>query len=163
MNDARFNIDFKKLATQWLPTFLRNTILIAFVCVLVAPVSTLYVQFLKVRKQHLIKMLFNEQKFSLQKRLNDTFDKTERRIVILSALQYNALYLYTEAEDDSQHTKTKWLFGDSSPLYLRTEAEINVTDDFIVKIPNTGINLLQLKAEIEYYMLQSKNYRIEII
>ena len=163
MSDSVFQINFKKLAVEWLPTFLRTSLLVAFACLLVLPLQTIYIEFLKIRKQNLIKMKFNEQKFSMQKRLNDAFDKTERRIVILSAQQYNALYLYTEAEDDVLHTKTQWLYGDAQALYLRTDAEITILDDFIVKIPNTNINELQLRAEIEYYMLQSKNYRIEIM
>ncbi|WP_156173335.1 hypothetical protein [Chryseobacterium gallinarum] len=99
----------------------------------------------------------------MQKRLNDLFDNKERRIRIVKAVQYEGLYLYTEAEDDAFKSKTKWLFGDENPIYLRTESELYSEFDFIVRIPNTGINELQLRAEIEYYMLQSKNYTIEIV
>ncbi|MCW3168900.1 hypothetical protein OMO38_10240 [Chryseobacterium sp. 09-1422] len=99
----------------------------------------------------------------MQKRLNDYFDPVERRIEIVKAVLFDGVYLYTEAEDDQWRTKTQWLYVDSLPMYLYTEAELNSDYDFIVKIPNTGINQLQLRAEIEYYMLQSKNYRIDLI
>ncbi|WP_146028580.1 hypothetical protein [Chryseobacterium scophthalmum] len=99
----------------------------------------------------------------MQKRLNDFFDPVERRIEIVKAVLFDGTYLYTEAEDDQFKTKTKWLFGDENPIYLYTEAELYSDYDFVVKIPNSGINQLQLKAEIEYYMLQSKNYKIEFI
>lgn len=163
MNDNVFNIDFKRLVISWLPTFLRTTVLVGFAVVFVAPLTLLYIEFLKLRKQNLIKMKTNCQKFSMQKRLNDDFDQVERRIRIVKAVQYDGLYLYTEAEDDAFHNKTKWLFGDENPLYLRTEAELYSDHDFIVQIPNTPINIYQLIGEIEYYMLQSKNYKIEII
>ncbi|WP_326320914.1 hypothetical protein [Chryseobacterium salviniae] len=99
----------------------------------------------------------------MQKRLNDVFDPVERRIKIVKAVLFDATYLYTEAEDDQWRTKTKWLFGDENPIYIYTEAELYSEFDFIVKIPDSDINQIQLRAEIEYYMLQSKNYKIEII
>lgn len=163
MMDRIYNINFKKLSIEWLPLFLRDYWSIGFVSVLIAPLQILLSEFLKVRKQHLIKLNTTSQKFSMQKRLNDVFDPLERRIEIVKAILFDGAYLYTEAEDDQYKTKTKWLFGDENPIYLYTEAELYSDFDFIVKIPNTGINEIQLRAEIEYYMLQSKQYKIQII
>lgn len=163
MKDEVFNINFRKLAIEWLPTFLRSQFLIAFVLVIVAPLESIYNEFLKARKQNLIRMRTTCQKFSMQKRLNDLFDPIERRIEIVKAVLFDGTYLYTEAEDDQWHTKTKWLYDDSNPIYLYTESELYSDYDFIVKIPNTAINMTQLRAEIQYYMLQSKMYKIEIV
>lgn len=160
--DNVFNINFKKLAIEWLPTFLRQSILIAFILVLIVPLEALYIELLKARKQNLIRIKTSCQKFSMQKRLNDYFDPLERRIEIVKAVLFDGTYLYTEAEDDQWRTKTQWLYIDSLPIYLYTEAELNSEFDFIVKVP-AGLNELQLRAEIEYYMLQSKNYRIEYL
>jgi len=161
--DKVFQINFKKLAVEWLPTFLRKSLFNAFVLVLISPLEALYIEFLRARKQNLIRITTTCQKFSMQKRLNDYFDPLERRIQIVKAVLFDGVYLYTEAEDDQWKTKTQWLYIDSFPVYLYTEAELNSDYDFIVKIPATGINQLQLRAEIEYYMLQSKNYKIEIV
>ena len=160
--DNIFNINFKKLAIEWLPTFLRNPFWIAFLLVLIIPLESLYNEFLRARKQNLIRINTTCQKFSMQKRLNDLFDPLERRIEIVKAVLFDGTYLYTEAEDDQWRTKTQWLYIDSLPIYLYTEAELNSEFDFIVKVPG-GLNELQLRAEIEYYMLQSKNYRIELL
>ncbi|WP_312091087.1 hypothetical protein [Chryseobacterium sp.] len=162
MNDNVFNINFKKLAIEWLPTFLRMPIIRDFVLVLVTSIEVLYNEFLKNRKQNLIKINTTCQKFSMQKRLNDYFDPVERRIEIVKAVLFDGTFLYTEGEDDQWRTKTQWLYIDSFPIYLYTEAELNSEFDFIVKVP-AGLNELQLRAEIEYYMLQSKNYRIEYL
>ncbi|MCU7615674.1 hypothetical protein NZ698_00570 [Chryseobacterium sp. PBS4-4] len=158
-----YNINFKKLAIEWRETFLRTSFWIACISVLIVPLESLYIDFLRSRKQNLIRINTTCQKFSMQKRLNDYFDPLERRIEIIKAVLFDGVYLYTEAEDDQWKTKTQWLYVDNLPIYLYTEAELNSDYDFIVKIPNTGINELQLRAEIEYYMLQSKNYRIELI
>jgi len=161
--DHLFNINFKQLALWWIPTFRRKPITLNYLWCLLFPLEAMYIEFLRMRKQNLIKMNFNEQKFSVQKRLNDAFDRVERRIKIVKAVQYEGVYLYTEAEDDLQNSKTKWLYDDSDPIYLRTEAELYSEYDFIVEIPNTSINTLQLNAEIDFYILQSKQYQIVII
>ena len=158
-----FNIDFKRLVLLWLPTFLRRTVLAGFSFVLVAPLETMYVEFLKMRKQNLIKMDHNYQKFSMQKRLNNAFDNQQRRIRIVNSISYFGVYIYTEAEDDQFKSKTQWLYGDENPIYLRNESELNSDYDFIVEIPNEPINMYQLKAEIDFYALQSKRYLIKII
>ena len=163
MNDNSFNINFRKLAVEWLPTFLRSPLIVAFSFVMISPLERLYIEFLKVRRDHIDRMSHNFQKFSMQKWLNDVFDFAERRIKIVSGVNYYGIFLYTKAEDDAQFTKTKWLYGDASPIYLRTKDELSVEFDFIVEIPDTGIDQEQLKAEIEYYMLQSKNYKIVIV
>lgn len=161
--DHLFNINFKQLTFWWLPTFRRKNRLLNYIWCLIFPLEAMYIEFLRKRKQNLIKMNYNYQKYSVQKRLNDAFDPIERRIKIVKAVQYEGVYLYTEAEDDPQHSKTKWLYDDSNPIYLRTEAELYSEYDFIVEIPNTGINQIQLKAEIDFYILQSKQYQIVII
>ncbi len=161
--DKLFNINFKRLALWWIPTFRRKPITLNYLWCLLFPLEVMYIEFLRKRKQNLIKMNYNYQKYSVQKRLNDAFDPIERRIKIVKAVQYEGVYLYTEAEDDPQHSKTEWLYDDSNPIYLRTEAELYSEYDFIVEIPNTGINQIQLKAEIDFYILQSKQYQIVII
>ncbi|GEN71570.1 hypothetical protein [Chryseobacterium lathyri] len=161
--DHLFNINFKRLALWWVPTFRRKSITLNYLWCLLFPLEAMYIDFLRKRKQNLIKMNYNYQKYSVQKRLNDAFDPIERRIKIVKAVQYEGVYLYTEAEDNPQYSKTKWLYDDSNPIYLRTEAELYSEYDFIVEIPNTAINPLQLKAEIDFYILQSKQYQIVII
>lgn len=143
------------------PPFLRGSRFMAFLASFIMPLEFLYITFLKNRKQNLIRMEFNYQKFSLQRRLNDAFDQLERRIRIVNAVQYEGVYLYTEAEDDQWFSKTRWL--SDNPLYLRTEAELTSEFDFIVEIPNTNINRYQLQAEIDFYILPSKRYQIVIV
>ncbi|KFF13123.1 hypothetical protein IW15_10195 [Chryseobacterium soli] len=161
--DQLFKINFKQLALWWIPTFRRKPITLNYLWCLLFPLESMYIEFLRKRKQNLIKMNFNYQKYSVQRRLNDLFDPIERRIKIVKAVQYEGVYLYTEAEDDVQHSKMQWLYDSGNPIYIRTEAELYSEYDFIVEIPNTAINPLQLKAEIDFYILQSKQYQIVII
>lgn len=161
--DKFFNINFRKIGIEYMPTFLRTYFWIPFHLMLISPLDRLFLEVLRSRKQNLIRITTTCQKFSMQKRLNDLFDPIERRIHITKPILFDSTYLYTEAEDDPYYSKTRWLFDDSNPIYLRTEAELYSEFDFFVKIPNSGIKEIQLRAEIEYYMLQSKNYKIIII
>ncbi|MBP7173997.1 MAG: hypothetical protein KBA33_08045 [Cloacibacterium sp.] len=162
ISEKSFEIDFKKLVLLWLPTFLRQVFLFRLIYWLISPVESIYVEFHKRRKQNLIKLNHNYQVYSLRKRLNDAFDSVERRIQIVSAKKYEKLYLFTEAEDDIRRSKTLFLEEDK-PIYLYTEGELNNEYDFIVLIPNTAIDQIRMKAEIDFYKLKSKTYKIEFL
>ena len=169
-NEKCFELDFKKLILMYLPTFRRKYITFNFLYVLISPIEKMYIDFLKVRKRNIDSLTHNYQICSIRKRLNDVFDRTERRIKIYSSETYAGLYLYTENEDDAIRSKTKYdairsktkYLSENKPIYLRTEAELYQEFDFIVEIPNTGINEIELKAEIDFLKLESKRYQIII-
>lgn len=167
-----FDLDLKVHGIQLIPPFLRDSVFIGYVLAFTAPLIELYQLFLQNREQNLIKMRFNYQTCSLEYRLNDKFDALFRRIKITKSVIYKGVYIYTEAELDptnpdyfseSLNNKMKWLKGAEKPIYLRTEAELYSVYDFIVEIPDTGINQIQLRAEIDFYILQSKQYQIVIV
>ena len=152
-----FELDFKKLILMYLPTFRRKYITFNFLYVLISPIEKMYIDFLKVRKRNIDSLTHNYQICFIRKLLNDVFDRTERRIKIYSSQAYAGLYLYTENEDDAIRSKTNFL-----PIFLRTESEIYVEFDFVVEIPNTGINEIELRAELDFLKLESKRYEIVI-
>lgn len=160
-NEKCFELDFKNLILMYLPTFRRKYITFNFLYILISPIEKMYIDFLKVRKSNIDKLTHNFQICSIRKRLNDVFDKAERRIKISSSETYAGVYLYTKNEDDLIHSKTKYL-TESNPIYLRTEAELYQKFDFIVEIPNTGINEIELRAELDFLKLESKQYKIII-
>lgn len=157
------NLSFRRLAILWLPTFLRKNIMSQLLSVILRPIELMYIDFLRLRQQNLIRINYTYQKFSLQRRLNERFDPMLKRIKIVNAVQYEGVYLYTEAESGPMMTKHQWLHDNNNPIYLRTEAELTSEYDFIVQIPNSNINQIQLAAEVDYYKLIGKNYKIVII
>jgi len=158
-----FDFNIKKYALLLTPPFKRSPVWIGFLSAAVRPLSEMYQKFLEAREQNLIRMRFNYQVCSLEYRLNDAFDPVERRIYISKAVIYDGVFLYTEAEDDAQQSKTKWLNNDSDPIFLRMDMELNSDFDVVVKIPYAAINQIRLSAEIDYYKLPSKRYSIELI
>lgn len=166
-----FDFDVEKYGLQLLAPFLRDSIFMAYILAFTAPLVDLYQKFLQNREQNLIKLKFNYQVTSLEYRLNDAFDPLFRRIKISKSVIYKGVYIYTEAEIDitnpdyfseSLNNKMKWLKGNEKPLNLRSESELYSVYDFIVEIPDSGINQIQLRAEIDFYILQSKQYQIVI-
>lgn len=167
-----FNFDIQKYAVLVNAPFLRGGIFSGFLMAFVNPLIDVYIDFLKNRKLNVIKLTFNYQVCSVEYRLNDAFDPLERRIKIVNAVQYEGVYLYTASETSPtdpdyfswnyEVNKMKWL-DENHPIYLRTEAELYSEFDFIVEIPNTNINQIRLKAEIDFYILPSKRYQIVII
>ena len=159
MFDNLYKVNWFKPILDWLPTFLRQGILHKLSNAMISPIVKMFPQFMAQRKQGLLRMKHTYAVFSLRWRLNDVFDKYERRIRIVSALKFNGVYLYTEGEDDQYKSKTKWL----GTVYLRNESELFSDYDFIVEIPNTGIDQLAMIAEIDYFVLPSKRYKILIV
>lgn len=161
--DHLYNIVIKRLAWWWMPTFLRKNQTMSYLYSLLSPFDFILAELKKHRQFNLMRLNFNYQKFSLQRRLNERFDSPLKRIKIVNAVQYEGVYLYTEAESGPMMTKHQWLHDDNNPIYLRTEAELTSEYDFIVQIPNSNINQIQLAAEVDYYKLIGKNYKIVII
>lgn len=158
-----FNLNLNRYVVQLTPPFLRDKFALSLLLSFVKPLNETFASFTTSRRLNLIKFQFNYQVCSLEYRLNDAFDRQLRRIKIVKATQFDDLFLYTEAEDDANHSKTLWLKDDTAPIYLRTEAELYTEFDFIVKIPNTNINQYQLEAEIDFYKLPSKRYTIQLL
>lgn len=165
-----FNLNLKKYAVELIPPFLRDNLLFGFIISFVAPLIDVLDQFIQNRDSNIIKLKFNYQTASVEYRLNDAFDPVLRRIKIVKAVTYKGLFIYTKAEIDPTHpnyysddpnNKMKWLNSDK-PLYGRLKAELYSDYDFIVLIPaGVDISEIMLRAEIDFYILQSKQYKIE--
>jgi hypothetical protein len=136
-----------------LPTFLRKARLVAWLQILIAPLEQLQYSFNQKRNSDLVTLTHNGQKCYLRKILNDSFDQTLRRICIEDMTHFNAVYIYTEAENQPVYLEEK---------YLYTSGEMHVSGvNFSVRIPNTlRARNVEIKAIIEAYKIASKRYII---
>lgn len=162
-----YNIDFQKLLNLLTPAFLRKPVFIDWMISIVKPLEDVYFLFKGFRKTSIYKVTHNGQVYSMQAVLNDSYDKTLRRIRVVDALIHDPLYIYPEA--------------DTKPVYIYTEAENkdkyvyddsiyeDIDFDFIVLIPieYKPINpqdennfIIQVRSLINYYKLASKRYKI---
>lgn len=152
-----FDLDVRKLAVQILPTFLRGSVIQAYVRELVKPLDDIHYQFIQKRKENLYILAHNGQKCYLRAALNDKFDTTARRITIDDGQLYDAEYIYTDAEINEQPALADYL-----PLVLYQNADLADTAvDFYVRVPADLIyNEYEMKYLIDFYKLASKRYKI---
>lgn len=103
---------------------------------------------------------FNGQKIYLQRRLNDLYDNTQRRIYIVSEQGIETKYIYRNSE-----LQTDYIYRISeaqTPFYVGRKAESGAEYDFIVYVP---ISLLYnddaFNATITRYIAADKRYIIQ--
>ncbi|MWB92997.1 hypothetical protein GON26_01360 [Flavobacterium sp. GA093] len=157
-----YKINFKVLAVQLLPTFLRKQNLAQLMQLCVTPISSLYDLWYDWRFKNIYKLEHNGQVCSLRGSLNDLFDPVERRIYIGEGQFYETTYIFTEAEGQEVWIETD---SEDKTIFLRTESETADTGlDFIVYVPETIYNLSLdgLRAHINFYKAGGKRYNIFI-
>jgi|GEM_PF-326864 len=168
INSNIFNIDFSRLVQWNVPTFLRTTVRMKWLTVLIKPVESIYLHFLDWRYEQLYVMSHNSQVVYLRKVLNDKFDPSDRRIQIVNVEVYEPVWYYDSAENKPvYHYDTV----DESPVYHYDKADFNANNtDFVVKLPiaikpGTPEAVAELERQVryfvDYYKLYSKEYKLE--
>lgn len=162
-----YNNDWSKFIISNLPFEERKPKTIKWLNVILKPIARLHIEFLAFRNQALYKVNHNSQICYLQAVLNDIFDNTERRIIIRNAILREPLWFY-EPEENKPVLFYEEI--DDKPVYFREESEfIGDGADFLVLVPidlkptNTQEEiafLIRMKAQLDYYKLFVKNYKI---
>lgn len=154
-------LDFGALVKEALPTFKRKTRYLALLQAIARPLATLNQTFAAYRTQSLYRLRFSGQTIYLEHYLNDLYDPTSRQIYIEN-LEREFVYVYNRAEGvDPEH-----LFNlgevDALPLYLKNVAEIDLSDAFIVWVPDyVTYDETQIRAQIDQYRASGRNYSIQ--
>ena len=148
------NLNISKLVVDNTPTFLRKSWVTAFPMAMVAPLISIYDDWVKMRADHLYRLKHNGQVCYLRKSLNDLFDVSLRRIYIGNGNQFQRKYIYTHAEDRPEYLGRMF-------IHSRTDyADTGV--DFIVYVPTeiVDLQLHELYAHIDWYKEGVKRYKI---
>ncbi len=153
-----YKVVYNRLAILLLPTFLRKTILMAYVQCLFTPIDAVYYSWIEKRDFDWYRLNHTGQVCKLRKVLNDSLDPSLRRIYIGLGTSFPQEYIYTELETDAT-----WL-DDTFFVYTEDEYE-NTGVDFTVFVPISIIesNIFQLKDLLKFYKLAGKRYKIEPI
>lgn len=152
-----YNVDFIKLVTSLLPTFLRKPLIKGLIKALTAPIASIYYDWVLMREDHLYKLQHNGQVCYLRKSLNDKFDPDYRRIYIGEGYSFDREYIFTRSESQPVHLGAMILHPSTS--YAGTNV------DFIVYVPDAikTAQVYALHAHIEYYREGVKRYNLESI
>lgn len=150
----RFDWDINKTILWLLPTPLRLRRQWAWLKVLIYPISTAYQVFLNYRDQQLYESYLTGQTIQLQRLLNDRFDNSLRRIVIIHSSDSD-IPLYLDQENQPAQDLNLYLDEESQPdtviLYLDGEPGASLLVDFRVIAP---ISLTNAQIEIENLVRQ---------
>ncbi len=151
-----FNIDYSRLAILLTPTFLRKARLMAWLRSLVSPINNLYNNWFGFRLRNVYKLGHNGQVVYLRAALNDSFDPSERRIIIIDGNKFKRKFIYTNPEQ-----KPTFL----GKIFLNRSSDFADTGvDFIVGIPDGLVfNQIDMEALINFYKLASKRYKIQTL
>lgn len=155
-------------ATQYIKPVLRRVRNVAYVYCLLKPVEILHTDFLAKKKDIERRLNYNSQQKVFAALLNNLFDNSLRRITILTNDDLIVRkYIYNRTEV-IEPVKQVYIRKRSEPgadviVYKRAEASAHVS--FTVNVPSAILPAIeqQLIAEIEYYRLSGKTYKIQAI
>lgn len=165
MAGSYYILGINKLVTWLVPPRQRFVLFTELVKVAATPLSFVYQLFTNYRLDIDYRLLITPQVCYLEKIINDSFDKEQRRINISDALNYQVILIHTDeaqiplmTHQDNQGT----YYDESIPVIHDVSAYADSGNDFYVNVPFTLTNTQEhkLKNIINTYKLASKRYKI---
>lgn len=155
-----FNVRFDILTRLLIPPRLRKPRQLAWLNALVSPFNRVYQNFKRGREANLYKLKVTGQVVYLEAMLNDRYDVAQRRIRITDSITYPPVYFYTEPE---QKNVPFYQDAEETPVFFFTEEEAGVQlADFWVLVPSGVVfNEQQMRADIDYFKLPTRKYKIQ--
>jgi len=163
------NIDFRKLAYDSTPHFLRRTNagglnrFLAFSYAFIKGLKDVNVSFNSFRSFQLYCLSFTGQKIYLQEWLNQNYDPVGKNIVIVD--QANIVYRYFRRKVEQRPPIYIYRKSEGQPaFYMKTHQEQAANIHFIIEIPFSVVfDEDVLREQLKKWVLFSRNYEIVIV
>ena len=154
-----FNTNFKILAQQLLPTFLRKPLFTALISAIAVPFDFLRNKLNLFRNKNLYNLSITSQVCFLEKALNDKFDSELRRIFITNGAWRASLPIYIIPENQPVPLR---LTSENQPLPLYLQHENGfINENFVVNVPTELQPFEQdLKGVVMAFKLAGKTFSI---
>lgn len=152
-----FNIEHSKSATSLTPTRQRKIKFLSMLKCFTAPLQIYQNDFEKNRDNNLYKLNHNSQICKLAAVLNETFDKTQRRIYLTDGGDNEVTLIHRDSDQKLLQL----------PIIVHRDEDYGDSGyDFVVVIPQ-DINLtreveLHMKSVIKFYKLAGKRFKINV-
>ena len=159
---AWYDIDYKRMASELTPIIMRKTKVISFFVWLMSGVESVYNKWKSNRLLNIKRANTTSQVYSLEKFLNDKYDKDDRRIKVLDGSKHDPTYLFLERENNPVYF---YLESENKPIYMYLESEVGDNNlSFIVQVPR-GIysKKEQIITDVNFYKDASKTFIIDQI
>ena len=142
----RYDINWDRLVQDMLPAMLRKPRILALLGAFVSPVTVLHEQFLAFRQGIADVLPIGPEVRVLRHFLNERYDYSDRRIVILDGQDDEPLRIYTEDEN--------------LPIYLPVFLSAQSVDFTVVLPASIQVFEAEIRRFLNAYKLLTKTYRI---
>ena len=172
-NRSKFKYEFSWLIflNDILPITRRKIKIFSFSALPFKELHNMYLSFLQLRCQFLFESAAGSQSIVFERFLNILFDNIDRGIIIESiASNFETMFVYRDGETPNVgdeiylYNRNEIIPIDGTQEYLFRKSEVELSVDFIVKIPSAifpVINLEQVKAIVNQYKSIGTTFRIE--
>jgi len=158
-----FDIDLKKIVKWLTPYFLWRPKQVAWLTVLVFPLTWLFKQFIAYRLDKLKEATTNSQVIRLTRALRDRYLNENINIIHFSDTMSQA-FVYLQLEGSFDEFDFTGAEGHLPSDYDYVQTEYNDQYDFVVRIPAViAVQADAVKAFVNKYKLASKRFKVEII
>jgi hypothetical protein len=154
-------IDFDRLLVWLLPPFLRKIRMVSWLRALITPIYVMYVEFIAFADNANYRLRGTGQVCSMQRVLNDRFDTSLRRISIIDGERYARQFIFTTAENKPIYLGTVFIYDKDDYEDSGVDFTVQVPSDVYVALSNNALN--EMKANINFYKLDGKRYKITAI
>ena len=157
------DIDFRKLAYDLTPHFLRKPKYLAFVYTFMQTLKQTNLTFNSFRTFTNYCLSFTGQVIYLEEWLNQQYDPVARGIVIVDTS--NQVYTYIRRKIEARPPLYLYRKSEAQPpRYLKRISEFQTFSFFTIQIPASVIfNEDILRSQLKKWVLLSKNYTIQIV
>lgn len=158
LHNYLFEVNYRTLAIQLMPTKWRKPIHIGFVKVLIYPFVLILNELKASRKENIYRLQHDARVGIMQKMLNDKFDTVDRRIFIFDGQRKDPIYIYTPQENRPKYAPF-WIYTPQTIAAETADFEVHVPQ--AVGLPNS--ELQRMERLVRYYADKDKTFTIKII
>ena len=164
---VRYRVRYADLAAHLLPSLLRRPHLLAWLAALLAPLETLYQDFVAYQRATFRELAYNSQTLVFEGALNDQFDPYTCRIRIVNQeVELTPLYLNFRNENQPDEKFVGFTREGPPWRYCYQYAEFDTQLDFIVRVPvglRSPERTTQLTARINRFRYATKKYALRYV
>jgi hypothetical protein len=156
-----FQIDYRRLFVYLLPTFLRGSVIRAFLWAATSQINSLYNSFMLNRTNNLYRLKMNGQVCYLRRVLNDAFPQANNQIRIEDGARVG--WWQYAWDEDFDPTNLYLLITDDGTLFWDEESILASVSGFLVYVPRSIFDVnndAKIRALLNNYKLLSKSYTI---
>lgn len=153
-----FNVDYNKLVIQLLPTSRRKPLFIAFSKILMVPFNLILNDLKNQRQKNIYRLQHDSRIGKIEKVLNDSFDRSERRIRIFGNKRGSQLFSYFLDENKPKLYTPVYTYYGNELLAFTLDFEVVLPSNLLIN----DAEIKRMERLVEIYADKDKTFIIKI-